>query len=140
MRLTTEHQASARRIGQYQFNNTYQYVIAREETHLQWLAAALAGLSGRPEGVAASADRSGSETQVIDADLEQERAFVARWKPLVDQVTHDRHRKMLDVILGESLEHAGLFADALAGHTDLLGRSDTGAGQRGRVLSTRWME
>src|SRR5262249_17994951 len=36
--------AGARAVSHYDFNNTYQYVIAREETHLTWLANALAEL------------------------------------------------------------------------------------------------
>jgi hypothetical protein len=29
-------------VSHYDFNNTYQYVISREETHLSWLQTALA--------------------------------------------------------------------------------------------------
>ena len=36
-------------------------------------------------------------------------------------MTHARHRKMLDVILGESREHQRLFEQAAAGMEDLLG-------------------
>jgi len=36
------HEAAARVVSHYDFNNTYQYVINREETHLQWLQSALA--------------------------------------------------------------------------------------------------
>jgi Mn-containing catalase len=39
--LVERHEAGARIVSHYDFNNTYQYVIAREETHLTWLAAAL---------------------------------------------------------------------------------------------------
>ena len=40
--LVERHEASARVVSHYDFNNTYQYVINREETHLSWLATALA--------------------------------------------------------------------------------------------------
>ena len=36
------HIAGARLVGQYDANNTYQYIISREETHVQWLQSALA--------------------------------------------------------------------------------------------------
>ena len=42
--LIQRHEASARVVGHYDFNNTYQYVIAREETHLSWLQSALTEL------------------------------------------------------------------------------------------------
>ena len=40
--LIQRHEAGARAVGNYDFNNAYQYVISREETHLQWLQTALA--------------------------------------------------------------------------------------------------
>ena len=40
--LIERHEASARAVSHYDFNNTYQYVINREETHLSWLQNALA--------------------------------------------------------------------------------------------------
>src|ERR1041385_8501661 len=41
--LIERHEASARAVSHYDFNNAYQYVINREETHLSWLQHALAG-------------------------------------------------------------------------------------------------
>jgi hypothetical protein len=56
-------------------------------------------------------------------------------------MTHDRHRRMLGVILGEVLEQKRSFDQALAGELDLLGRRTVGVGERvGEVLSTRWIE
>ena len=40
--LLQRHEAGARAVSHYDFNNTYQYVINREETHLAWLQNALA--------------------------------------------------------------------------------------------------
>src|SRR6476646_264475 len=40
--LIERHEASARAVSHYDFNNAYQYVINREETHLSWLQNALA--------------------------------------------------------------------------------------------------
>ena len=42
--LIERHEAGARVVSHYDFNNTYQYVISREETHLSWLGHALAEL------------------------------------------------------------------------------------------------
>ena len=39
--LAEHHRAVAVHVPGYDINNTYQYVINREETHLEWLAAAL---------------------------------------------------------------------------------------------------
>ena len=51
-----------------------------------------------------------------------------------------RHRSLLRVILGETLEHKRFFEQALAGRTDLLGRRADGAGTGGGVLPIRWVE
>jgi hypothetical protein len=139
-RLAQDHLASARLVGQYQFNNTYQYIIAREETHLQWVANAIARLGGSLPEAAPAEPGALAEAQAITRDLERQRAFVEQWRPRVAGLTNARDRKMLEVILGEALEHAQLFADAHAGRTDLLGRSTTGAGERGTVLPNRWIE
>ena len=40
------HQAGARLVGQYDINNTYQYIINREETQLSWLATAITPSAG----------------------------------------------------------------------------------------------
>lgn len=140
LRLMNDHRASAARIGQYQYNNTYQYVIAREETQLQWLTDAIAGFGGTPPAPTPPQAAEGDETGILQRDLDRERAFVERWRPRMAALTHARHRKMLDLVLGESLEHARFFAEALAGDKDLLGRSSTGAGERGTVLGKRWVE
>ena len=44
--LLNRHEAVARLVGNLDFNNTYQYVVAREETHLSWLQAAIEELGG----------------------------------------------------------------------------------------------
>jgi hypothetical protein len=77
---------------------------------------------------------------VIGHDRDAAQAFVDQWRPKVAAMTHARHRMMLDVILGETLEHKRFFEQALAGRTDLLGRRADGAGTGGGVLPTRWVE
>ncbi len=69
------------------------------------------------------------------------RAFVERWKPRVEAMTNARHRGMLRVILGETLEQQRFFEQALAGRDDLLGRRTSDVGVRvGEVMQTRWIE
>ena len=55
-------------------------------------------------------------------------------------MTHARHRKMLDLMLGEVAEHQRLFQQAAAGQSDLLGRRPAGAGTGGGVMPARWIE
>jgi hypothetical protein len=139
------HTEGARFIQQYDFNNTYQYIIAREETQLAWVGTAIAGLGGtlpREGEVAASGVPEGKDRQraVIEDDVRAAQAFVDRWRPRVEAMTNARHRGMLRVILGETLEQKRFFEQALAGRVDLLGRHTDGAGSRGSVISTRWIE
>jgi hypothetical protein len=136
------HQAGARVVAQYDANNTYQYIIAREETQLAWLADAIADLGGIVPGESASPDSvQTTELGVFADDARAAQAFVDRWKPRTDGVSDARYLGMLRVILGETLEQKRFFEQALAGRTDLLGRRGEGVGPRvGAVLSTRWIE
>ena len=84
--MRERHVAVARCVTDYEFNNTYQYVIAREDVHLSWLEAALAELGGTPDDVAGavSCRRLGSEGRASAARRRgraQADAFVARWRP-----------------------------------------------------------
>jgi hypothetical protein len=140
------HTAGARVISQYDANNTYQYIINREETQLSWVAQAIVALGGAlPEapdesnGVDA-ATRGGAQA-VLENDVRAAQAFVDRWRPLVEGMTNARHRGMLNVILGETIEQKRFFEQALAGRQDLLGRRTSDVGERvGEVLPTRWIE
>jgi hypothetical protein len=150
--LVERHEAGARVVSHYDFNNTYQYVINREEAHLTWLQAALAESGVTPPSassalaVPAVPDKrsKGDSTTAFRAILEDDArllaAFVDRWRPRVNAMTHARHRIMLDVILGESREHQRLFEQAAAGFEDVLGRRAADSMRRGSVLPTRWME
>ena len=149
--LIERHEAGARIVSHYDFNNAYQYVISREETHLQWLQTALSEVttplppaSSRlpvPE-VPKSRKAPGPDTFriILDDDAKQLAAFVAKWQGRVDTMTHARHRLMLNVILGESREHQRLFEQAAAGLEDLLGKRTGGVARQGGVLPVRWME
>jgi hypothetical protein len=143
--MRQRHVAAARFVSDYDFNNTYQYVIAREDLQLNWLRDAVTDMGGSlPEVPEPQLSPSGKGVQVqnsvIAQDREDAREFVARWTPRVEKVTHVRHRNMLKVILGETREHQRFFEQALAGRTDLLGRRADGAGTGGGVLPTRWVE
>lgn len=149
--LLLRHEADARAVGHYDFNNTYQYVIAREETHVTWLQTALAEFGAPlppPSGTIPLPDvpkrgrksDAGAVQALLTDDARHLEAFVEKWRPRVRAMTHARHRIMLDVILGESLEHRRLFEQAAAGNEDVLGRRTGGVPRQGAVLPVRWME
>ena len=150
--LLERHEASARIVGHYDFNNTYQYVINREETHLSWVQNALVEYGAvlppvtsaalpAPEApktknrVEVSAYRS-----ILEDDARYLGAFVEKWRPRVDEMSHARHRTMLNIVLDESMEHKRFFEQAALGFEDLLGRRTAGAERVGAVLPTRWLE
>ena len=148
--LIQRHEAAARVVGHYDFNNTYQYVIAREETHLTWLQNALTELEAAlpqstlplpaPEPPAGKKEEGSAYRDVLTADAKFLGAFVARWRDRITTVTHARHRTMLGVVLGESLEHQRLFEQAAAGFEDVIGRRTGGVARVGAVLPDRWQE
>jgi hypothetical protein len=152
--MLRRHEAAAKYVTHYDFNNTYQYVVAREDMHVSWLADAVidlanaigrAGVEGLLEDVAEPQlvvpGKAGAAQQLVMAqDRDAAQAFVDHWRPRVDGITHARHRTMLNVVLGETLEHKRFFEQALAGRTDLLGRRADGAGTGGGVLPVRWIE
>jgi len=140
------HQAAARVVSQYDQNNTYQYIVNREETQLTWIAAAITELGGTPaEGGDVTRQISGkgesASRAVFEEDARDAQAFVDRWRPCADALTNARHAKMLRIVLGEALEQKRFFEQALAGRTDLLGRRGEVLGpSHGQVLPTRWIE
>jgi hypothetical protein len=149
--LLQRHEAGARVVSHYDFNNTYQYVISREETHLSWLQSALAEqgvplpppTAALPVPPALETGRNvdaGAYRGILEDDARHLGAFVDRWRSSVDAMTHARHRTMLNVLLGESLEHRRLFEQAAAGFEDVLGRRTGGVPRVGAVLPTRWQE
>jgi hypothetical protein len=139
--LLQRHVASATHVGDYDINNAYQYIVAREETHVYWLHRAVldAGASV-PAAPPLPAVAKASIGVLAAADAGANAAFVDKWAPRVRGVSHARHRKMLEVILGEVQEHRRLFEQAAEGRTDVIGRSLPDADHRGVVLGTRWVE
>ena len=148
--ILQRHEASARVVSHYDFNNTYQYVIAREETHIGWMQNALAefGITlpapaaalAVPEAPKGKKLAPSAFKPILEEDARTLRAFVDRWRARVDGMTHARHRTMLNVVLGESLEHVRLFEQGAGGDEDLLGRRTSMAERVGAVLPHRWME
>ena len=149
--LLERHEAGARVVSHYDFNNAYQYVINREEVHLTWLQTALAeyGVALPSPSSTIPVPELRKQGKKVDAsafagiledDARHLDGFVDRWRPRVDAMTHARHRIMLDVILGESREHQRVFEQAAAGIEDVLGRRTGGVARQGSVLPVRWLE
>jgi hypothetical protein len=138
------HKAVAAHVPNYDVNNTYQYVINREETHLSWLADALAALDvplppplpGPSLTIARGKD---AWRALVQEDVRTAREFIDKWRPRVEEMTNARHRTMLRLMLGEAQEQARFFEQGAAGLEDLLGRGGEGAGKRGVVAGTRWI-
>jgi hypothetical protein len=149
--LIQRHEASARVVSHYDFNNTYQYVIAREETHLTWLQTALSEIEAAMPAASSipsvpdvhkggkSPDAS-TFRDILSEDAQLLGAFVDKWRPRVTALSHARHRTMLNVMLGESLEHKRLFEQAASGFEDVIGRRTGGVARVGAVLPARWQE
>jgi hypothetical protein len=143
--LRNRHVAAATHVADYNFNNTYQYVINRDDMHVRWLQDAIVDLGGTPEEqpvpeLSPPGKRDEAQRAVMTADRDAAGKFVERWTPRVETLPNARHRSLLKVILGETLEQQRFFEQALAGRQDLLGRRADGAGTTGFVLPTRWVE
>ena len=140
-----QHMAHARRVGQYDANNTYQYVINRDDVQLSWLSNAILALGGTEpapaERPAETASEHVSAHAMFERDAQAAQALVERWRPRVEAMSNARNRKMLEVILGETAEQQRFFEQAMAGRTDLLGRrGDPSGPARGAVMGDRWIE
>jgi hypothetical protein len=143
--LYYRHQAGAERVSAYDSNNAYQYVLAREDTHLDWLRSAIIEAGGiadeSPTDVTLPAGGSADLAHAVAGDDARAAGeFLARWQPRVGAMTHARDRKMLELVLGEVAEHQRFFAQAAGGSSDLLGRRPAQAGTGGGVLPRRWVE
>jgi hypothetical protein len=145
--MLLRHQAGARLVGQYDANNTYQYIVNREEAQLTWVGTAIRELGGavadeEAEPVREAKGKAAVAAQAIfEEDGRDAQRFVDAWRPRVDAMDNARHAKMLRVILGETLEQKRFFDQALAGRQDLLGRRAEQMGPSyGEVLPSRWIE
>ena len=148
--LRERHVAVARHIDHYDFNNTYQYAINREDVHLSWLETAITELGGTPDqvppldlpspGPKAKKGKPGSFTRLVQEDAQSAEALVTKWRPRVAGIENVRHAKMVEVILGETLEHQRFFAQIAQGNEQVLGTRMPGAGTGHGVMGVRWVE
>jgi hypothetical protein len=143
--LFLRHQAGAESVSAYDSNNAYQYVLAREDAHLQWLRRAIEELGASAgelplRSPLASGSTAEAARTLAGEDARTAAEFLARWQPRVAAMTHARDRKMLELVLGEVAEHQRFFSQAAEGSVDLLGRRPDGAGTGGGVLPRRWVE
>jgi len=145
--MLRRHQASARLVSDYDFNNTYQNIIGREDVHLSWLEAAIAELGGMPPTIAEPAlgapVRKADFLPFVRDDAKTTETLVATWRPRLTSISNARHRGMLQIILGEALEHKRFFDQIIVGREDLLGRRSNGPGKDGTgdgVMAVRWIE
>jgi hypothetical protein len=138
----TQHLEHAAVVRQYDANNTYQYIINREEVQLSWLAPAITDMGGTlPTTGSRPVKAARSAREAFEIDRQDAQSFIERWQPRVEAMTNARHRNMLRVILGETREQQRFFEQALAGRTDLLGRRAGVDGEAiGEVLPARWIE
>src|SRR6188508_2168400 len=96
--LLMRHEDVAQLVTDYDINNAYQYIIAREQTHLSWLQHALLDL-GAPlvddpaRGPKLTAKGDAWKAMSAD-DARGNAAFVEKWRARVDEVSHARHKGM----------------------------------------------
>jgi hypothetical protein len=140
LELFKARQTNAQSVAAYDANNGYQQVIGRQEVHLRWLSDAIAALGGT---AADSLDQlSGTASledfkSIVDRDAASQKAFIDRWAPIVPTVTNARHRKLLELILGEMKEHLRILQQAAESRSDVLGRHSDGKVLRGTVMAAR---
>jgi hypothetical protein len=140
--LLMRHEDVAQQVPGYDINNAYQYIIAREETHLSWLQHALldlgAPLPADPSRQSVAAIKGDGWMGLAADDARANAQFVEKWRAKVEEVSHARHKGMLKVVLGEMLEHKRLFDQAAAGNKNLIGTSLAINDHDGVVMGARW--
>lgn len=140
------HVAGARLVSGYERNNAYQYIVNRDETQLAWLRKALDAIgadapAGGPSPVPPREGKGeAAERAVIADDVRRAQAFVDKWTPRAAALSHARHRRMMEVVLGEALEQKRFFEQMLEGREDVLGRRPPNFSTGGGVLPARWLE
>jgi len=146
LELLMQHESAARDVSDYDVNNAYQCIISREETHVSWLQHALLNVGVEMPADPAVSDarptRKGEDAvlEMIAADARANQQFVDKWREPIEAVTNARHKGMLEVVLGEMLEHRRIFEQASQGRTDIIGTHLAINDRRGKVLDRRWIE
>jgi hypothetical protein len=142
LELVQARQVNARSVTDYDANNAYQQVLGRQDVHLRWLSDAIDSLGGAASSPGQSQDNAVTTPRadvktLVESDARAQRAFIERWAHRVEAMSNARHRKMLELILGEMAEHLRVFEQALAGRSDLLGRHAASKVLGGEVMATR---
>ena len=140
--LVQARQVNARSITDYNANNAYQQVLGRQDVHLRWVSDAIDSLGGAASSPGQSQENAvtsarGDVDALVIADERNQNAFLERWAPRVAAATNARHRKMLELILGEMKEHLRVLQQAREGRADMLGRQAKGKVERGEVMAAR---
>ena len=141
--MLMRHEDVAVVVTDYDINNAYQYIIAREQTHLSWLQHALLDLGAEspadPSRGQALSAKGDSWKSLAGEDARGNAQFVEKWRAKVEGVSNARHKGMLKVILGEMLEHKRLFDQAAEGRRDLIGTSLAINDHGGDVMGARFV-
>ena len=142
LELVQARQVNARSITDYNANNGYQQVLGRQDVHLRWLSDAIDAVGGAPSspGLAQEDAVTAAPSDVsalILADERNQRAFLERWIPRIPNVSNARHRKLLELILGEMNEHLRVLEQSREGRIDMLGHQAKGKVERGEVMASR---
>ena len=140
--LVQARQVNARSITDYNANNAYQQVLGRQDVHLRWLSDAIDALGGAASSPGQAQEEAVTSApkdvkSLVAADERNQHAFVDRWSARVPAVTNARHRKLLELILGEMKEHLRVLQQAQAGRGDMLGHQAKGKIERGEVMAAR---
>lgn len=143
--LLMRHEIVATHVPDYDINNAYQYIVAREQTHLSWLQQALLALGAAippdPSKQDCAIGKGAEAWKTLAAeDATANARFVERWRLRIEGLSNARQQGMLNVILDETLEHKRLFDQAAAGRKDLIGSSLAINDHPGIVMGTRWVE
>jgi hypothetical protein len=140
--LLMRHEDVAQTITDYDINNAYQYIIAREQTHLSWLQHALldlgATLVNDPARGSTLTAKGDAWKSFASEDAAANARFVDKWRDRIEIISNARHKGMLKIILGETLEHKRLFDQAASGNRDLIGKSLDINDHTGDVMANRW--
>jgi len=67
--MLQQHEAGARLVGQYDANNTYQYVINRDDVQLSWLSKAIVELGGAEPAPAAEPAPTSAPSPTATGDV-----------------------------------------------------------------------
>ena len=86
--------------------------------------------------------KKASPRPLLEQDAREAADLVARWREKAAALGHARHRTLLGVMLGETLEHRRFFTQMAEGREDVLGRRANGpgpSGTDGTVMAERWI-